>query len=172
MSLEVANEMSCTTSDALAAVAARAPTVVRVRAFVDWVGAGRALTQTGRLRRADALALVELLDTRDVLDQRFPIQSSAELSVQTAFVRLAGRRPLPTRKSRSAARTFASAACFAVRGCCLAIGRCRVPRTRSCERVQQQAFARLVGFRDGIQQASGGSAVVVGARRSRVHPRS
>jgi hypothetical protein len=28
--------------------------------------------------------------------------------VQTAFLRLAGRRPLPTRKSRSAARTFAS----------------------------------------------------------------
>ena len=53
--------------------------VAKVRAFVEWVDAGRALTQTGRLRRADALALVELLDTGDVLDQRFPTQSSAEL---------------------------------------------------------------------------------------------
>lgn len=79
MSLEVAKDMSCMTSDDLTAIASRAPTVVRVRAFVDWVGAGRALTKTGRLRRADALALVELLDTGDVLDQRFPIQSSTEL---------------------------------------------------------------------------------------------
>jgi DNA-binding PucR family transcriptional regulator len=57
-----------------------------VRGFVDWVGAGRALTQTGRLRRADALALVELLDTGDVLDQRFPIQSSTELYHLTLLV--------------------------------------------------------------------------------------
>jgi hypothetical protein len=50
------------TGDELARIAASAPMVARVRAFVDWVGAGRALTQTGRLRRVDALALVELLD--------------------------------------------------------------------------------------------------------------
>lgn len=86
MSLEVAKEVSCTTGDDLAAIASRAPTVVRVRAFVDWVGAGRALTQTGRLRRTDALALVELLDTGDVLDQRFPIQSSTELYHLTLLV--------------------------------------------------------------------------------------
>jgi hypothetical protein len=86
MSLEVAEQMSCTTRDDLAAIAARAPTVVRVRAFVDWVGAGCALTQTGRLRRADALALVELLDTGDVLDLRFPIQSSTELYHLTLLV--------------------------------------------------------------------------------------
>ena len=67
------------TTDDLATIAAGAPAVARVRAFVDWVGTGRALTQTGRLRRADALALVETLATGDVLDQRFPIQSSAEL---------------------------------------------------------------------------------------------
>lgn len=82
MSLEVATEVSCTMSDDLEAIAARAPTVVRVRAFVDWVGGGRALTQTGRLRRTDALALVGLLDTGDVLDQRFPIQALGALLVQ------------------------------------------------------------------------------------------
>jgi Plasmid pRiA4b ORF-3-like protein len=70
----------------LAAIATGAPMVARVRAFVDWVGAGRPLTQTGRLRRADALALVELLDTGDVLDQRFPIKSSAELYRLTLLV--------------------------------------------------------------------------------------
>jgi hypothetical protein len=86
MSLQVAKEMSCTTDDELAAIAARAPTVVRVRAFVNWLGAGRALTQTGRLRRADALALVELLETGDVLDQRFPMQSSTELYHLTLLV--------------------------------------------------------------------------------------
>lgn len=74
------------TNDDLAAIAAGAPTVARVRAFVDWVGAGRALTQTGRLRRVDALALVEMLATGDVLDQRFPIQSSAELYRLTLLV--------------------------------------------------------------------------------------
>ncbi|MGB0092066.1 MAG: plasmid pRiA4b ORF-3 family protein [Solirubrobacteraceae bacterium] len=72
--------------DDLAATAAGAPTVARVRTFVDWVGAGRALTQTGRLRRVDALTLVELLDTGDVPDQRFPIQSSAELYHLTLLV--------------------------------------------------------------------------------------
>ena len=48
--------------DDLSATAAKAPTVVQIRGLVDWVGGGRALTQTGRLRRADALMLVELLD--------------------------------------------------------------------------------------------------------------
>jgi len=41
-------------------MAANAPTVVQIRGLVDWVGGGRALTQTGRLRRADALMLVDL----------------------------------------------------------------------------------------------------------------
>jgi hypothetical protein len=39
-----------------AAIANVPPAVRRVREFVDWVGEGRALTQTGRFRRADALA--------------------------------------------------------------------------------------------------------------------
>jgi len=63
----------------LAAMANAAPAVRRMRVFADWVGAGRPLTQTGRLRRADALALVDLLETGDILDPRFPIHSSGEL---------------------------------------------------------------------------------------------
>lgn len=66
-------------SDALMAPAASAPIVRQIRGFVEWVGAGRPLTQTGRVRLADALALVDLLDTGDVLDPRFPTRSSSEL---------------------------------------------------------------------------------------------
>ncbi|MFC4854594.1 plasmid pRiA4b ORF-3 family protein [Actinophytocola glycyrrhizae] len=42
--------------------------VEQVRAFVSWVGAGRKLTQTGRVTMTDARVLVELLGTGDVLD--------------------------------------------------------------------------------------------------------
>jgi hypothetical protein len=73
-------------SDHELAMATSAPWVARIRGLVQWVGAGRALTQTGRLRRADALELVELLDTGDVLDPRFPIQSSTELYRLTLLV--------------------------------------------------------------------------------------
>ncbi len=66
--------------DDLEVAAVSAPAARRLRGLVDWVGAGRPLTKTGRLRRADALALVEALDTSDVLDPRFPIQSSGELA--------------------------------------------------------------------------------------------
>jgi hypothetical protein len=65
--------------DELATTASSAPAVRRMGALVAWVDAGRPLTQTGRIRRADALGLVESLDTGDVLDSRFPIHSSAEL---------------------------------------------------------------------------------------------
>lgn len=50
-----------------------------MRDFMDWLGSGRRLTQAGRIRPADAVALVELLGTDDVVDPRFPIGSSAEL---------------------------------------------------------------------------------------------
>ena len=63
--------------ETLAAAASEAPAARRLRDFVEWVDDGRPLTQTGRLRRADALELVELLDTGDRLD--FPVRSSAEL---------------------------------------------------------------------------------------------
>lgn len=42
--------------------------VEQVRAFVAWVGAGRKLTQTGRVTMTDARVLVESLGTGDVLD--------------------------------------------------------------------------------------------------------
>src|SRR4051795_6858354 len=64
-------------STTLSEAASNAPAARRLRGFIEWVGEGRPLTQTGRLRRADALELVELLDTGDRLD--VPVRSSAEL---------------------------------------------------------------------------------------------
>jgi len=54
-----------------------------------WVGDGRALTQTGRIRLADARELVALLGTGDELDPmngRFKTTSSAELPVLRLLV--------------------------------------------------------------------------------------
>lgn len=42
-------------------------TAGQVRELVGWIGAGRRLTQTGRVTLADARALVELLGTGDRL---------------------------------------------------------------------------------------------------------
>src|SRR3954447_22989830 len=66
--------------DDLTLAAREAPAPRRLCGFVDWVGEGRALTQTGQLRRADALALVELLETEDRVDPEHPVLSSAELA--------------------------------------------------------------------------------------------
>ena len=73
-------------SNELTERASERPAVRRMRALVEWVGEGQPLTQTGWLRRADALALVELLETGDVLDLRCPLQSSAELHWLTLWV--------------------------------------------------------------------------------------
>src|SRR3954449_10628992 len=73
--------------ETLAEAASKAPAARRLRDFVDWVGEGRPLTQTGRLRRADAVELVELLDTGDRLD--VPVRSSAELYRLSLLVELA-----------------------------------------------------------------------------------
>ena len=99
------------TNDDLAAIAAGAPTVARVRRFVDWVGTGRALTHTGRLRRVDALALVEPLKTGEILDRRFPIQSSAELYRST--LRSSG----PRRVASFALRADGSSRCASTLSC-------------------------------------------------------
>jgi hypothetical protein len=48
--------------------AAKSELIGQVRAFVNWVGAGRKLTQTGRITLADARMLVEALGTDDVID--------------------------------------------------------------------------------------------------------
>lgn len=81
------------THEDLAATASEAPAFIRMRALVDWVGTGRPLTQTGQLRRADAISLVDLLDTGDELDERFPLRSSTELyhlSVLVEWAKAAG----------------------------------------------------------------------------------
>lgn len=52
----------------LAADAAAARVLGQVVAFTRWVGAGRKLTQTGRLTMADARELVSLLETGDEID--------------------------------------------------------------------------------------------------------
>ncbi|RKS77484.1 hypothetical protein CLV35_1170 [Motilibacter peucedani] len=57
----------------------------RLRTFVDWVGAGKALTDTGNLRRADGEALVALLATSDRITEKqgsftYRFQSSRELA--------------------------------------------------------------------------------------------
>ncbi len=56
----------------------------QVRALVAWVGAGRRLTQTGKITLADARHLVELLGAGDRIDPAigdrvFKTTSSAEL---------------------------------------------------------------------------------------------
>ncbi|MFC4006168.1 plasmid pRiA4b ORF-3 family protein [Nonomuraea purpurea] len=61
------------------------PALRRLRAFTEWVGAGRKLTATGQITLADARALVTLLETGDVVDpdiggRVFKTRSSAELS--------------------------------------------------------------------------------------------
>lgn len=76
----------------LAIVAGRAWPVGQVRAFVGWVGQGRALTQTGRVRLADARELVGLLDTGDLMESRetgWRVSSSVELPRLTAIVQWA-----------------------------------------------------------------------------------
>ncbi|TLQ44987.1 plasmid pRiA4b ORF-3 family protein [Streptomyces marianii] len=88
-------------------------TVEKVRALVGWVGAGRRLTQTGRVTLADARALVEALDTGDRMDpvigdRTFKTKSSEELYHLTLLVewakaarllRVAGGRLLPVKKN-------------------------------------------------------------------------
>ena len=61
----------------------------QVGEFTRWVGAGRPLTQSGRVRLADASELVELLESGDELDPqggRFKTASSAELLELTLIV--------------------------------------------------------------------------------------
>jgi hypothetical protein len=41
---------------------------MQIQSFLDWLGEGRKLTQTGRIGLADARYLVEFLDTGDVID--------------------------------------------------------------------------------------------------------
>src|SRR3954468_18741205 len=93
------------TPDDLTVAASGAPAARRLRGFVDWGGDGRPLTQTGQLRRADALALVDRLETGDRVDR---VRSSAELyqlglvvewAKACRLVRVVHGRLVPVRKS-------------------------------------------------------------------------
>ena len=52
----------------LEAAAEKAKLTGQIRLFLDWLGAGRKLTQTGRIGLADARYLVEFLSTGDQMD--------------------------------------------------------------------------------------------------------
>ncbi len=85
----------------------------QVQALVEWIGAGRRLTQTGRLTLADARALVSLLGTVDRIDpviggRVFRTKSSQELPrlnllvewVKAAgLVRAVGGKLVPVKKN-------------------------------------------------------------------------
>lgn len=75
----------------LAVAADESEFVRRLRTFVGWVGAGRKLTQTGRVTLTDARELVALLDTGDEIDPSvgdrvFRTKSSEDLSVLNTVV--------------------------------------------------------------------------------------
>ncbi|WP_156926032.1 hypothetical protein [Glycomyces arizonensis] len=61
-----------------AALASETEAVRAATAFLDWLGEGRAITQKGNLRKADAVALVELLGTGDDTES---FASAADLPV-------------------------------------------------------------------------------------------
>jgi hypothetical protein len=97
----------------LEAAAADATLTGQIRGLVEWVGAGRKLTQTGRIGLADARHLVELLSTGDTIDPKigdrvFRTKSSEELGyldrvVEWAkaarLVRVTGTRLVPVKKN-------------------------------------------------------------------------
>ncbi|MEV4800433.1 hypothetical protein AB0K18_10495 [Nonomuraea sp. NPDC049421] len=84
-----------------------------LRAFTEWVGEGRKLTQTGKLTLSDARTLVALLKTGDEIDPKigdrvFRTKSSTELpelnlivewAKATGLVRVVKGRLLPAKKA-------------------------------------------------------------------------
>ncbi|HVA19701.1 MAG TPA: hypothetical protein VMU55_05975, partial [Solirubrobacteraceae bacterium] len=95
----------------LVLAAGRPRLVEQVRSLLGWVGEGRALTQTGRVRLADVRELVVLLGTGDMPGPQAAstrIKSSAELPELTAvvewakacrLVRVSGGRLVPVKKN-------------------------------------------------------------------------
>lgn len=100
-------------TEPLTALAEQSPVVTRLRAFTEWLGPGRKLTQTGRVTLADARQLVALLETGDEIDpvigeRVFRTVSSEELpelglvlrwAKAARLVRTANGRLLPVKKS-------------------------------------------------------------------------
>jgi len=84
-----------------------------MRAFTEWVGGGRKLTQTGKLTLSDARALVALLETGEEIDPKigdrvFRTKSSTELpglnlivewAKAAGLVRVVKGRLLPVKKA-------------------------------------------------------------------------
>jgi len=101
----------------LEAAAETAKLTGQVRLFLDWLGEGRKLTQTGRIGLADARYLVEFLGTGDQMDpvigdRVFKTVSSEELPYLTRIVewakaarliRVTGTRLVPVRKNAALA---------------------------------------------------------------------
>lgn len=99
------------------AAAQKARLTGQVRSFLDWLGEGRKLTQTGRIGMADARYLVELLGTGDVIDPEiggrvFKTRSSEELAYLTMIfewakaarlIRVTGTRLVPVKKNAALA---------------------------------------------------------------------
>ncbi|WP_405365591.1 plasmid pRiA4b ORF-3 family protein [Kitasatospora sp. NBC_00039] len=88
-------------------------TVEQIRDLVSWIGAGRKLTQTGKVTLADARALVAVLRTGDTIDPAigdriFKTKSSQELyhlnllvewAKAARLLRIAGGRLVPVKKN-------------------------------------------------------------------------
>ena len=77
--------------DDLEAAAEKAELTGQIRLFMTWLGAGRKLTQTGRIGLADARHLVQVLGTGDKIDPEigsrvFKTKSSEELPHLTRIV--------------------------------------------------------------------------------------
>lgn len=99
-------------SEPLTRLAEQSLVVTQLRAFTEWLGPGRKLTQTGRITLADARQLVRLLETGDEIDpvigaRVFRTVSSEELSglglvlswaKAARLVRTANGRLLPVKK--------------------------------------------------------------------------
>jgi Plasmid pRiA4b ORF-3-like protein len=101
----------------LEAAAEQARLTGQIRLFLDWLGEGRRLTQTGRIGLADARYLIEFLGTGDQMDPEigdrvFKTKSSEELPYVTRIVewakaarliRATGTRLVPVKKNAALA---------------------------------------------------------------------
>jgi hypothetical protein len=99
------------------AAAQKAKLTAQIQSFLDWLGDGRKLTQTGRIGLADARYLVEFLGTGDVIDPEiggkvFKTKSSEDLAYLTRIVewakatrliRVTGTRLTPVKKNAALA---------------------------------------------------------------------
>ena len=101
----------------LEAAAGQAELAGQIRSFMNWLGEGRKLTQTGRIGLADARHLAELLGTGDKIDPEIyghvhRTRSSEELPYLTRIVawvkaarlvRVTGNRLVPVKKKAALA---------------------------------------------------------------------